>query len=186
MNRPFIAALALLLSSSAALLLSSCGSEQKQAHQFQRVGSQGRVQMIAVDKGLSADDLKTVASKACPSSGWCKVMIWDSPDLAATRLPMTSAQLETQVADYTRNPSSGMNALTVGGIRYGEDGSYQYRSTASKAKTSARHCEGMADAYLGIRAEIQSMGLEGWLTEAADNDAYQAWQAEARRYGCIS
>ena len=61
------------------------------------------------------------------------------------------------------------------------------QAPAKKQLTRAEraHCSAMADAYMGIRGEIQAMGLEPSLEKAADNDAYQAYLAESERMGCF-
>ena len=57
---------------------------------------------------------------------------------------------------------------------------------ASTRRPSKAYCSAMADAYLGIRGEIQAMNLDRQLESDADSDVYAAWQHEARKAGCIS
>ena len=61
------------------------------------------------------------------------------------------------------------------------------QAPAAKRLTRAEraHCAAMTDAYMGIRGEIQAMGLEPSLEKAADNDAYQAYLNEQERMGCF-
>ena len=50
---------------------------------------------------------------------------------------------------------------------------------------SASYCDSLVDAYMGIRNELQDMGLDQEMFELADADAYEAYQANAREAGCF-
>ena len=49
---------------------------------------------------------------------------------------------------------------------------------------SYSYCESLVDAYIDIRNDLQNMGLGDELFNAADGDAYWAYEQEARKAGC--
>lgn len=46
------------------------------------------------------------------------------------------------------------------------------------------YCDALVDAYIEIRGEIMSMQLSSELEAAADDDAYNAYMANARAANC--
>lgn len=80
---------------------------------FQRVGGQGQVDFILVDAQLAKEPqkLKFAAKQYADAhrKDWCKLLIWSDKGKVATRLPMTDAQLNGQVAEYSRNAASGLD-----------------------------------------------------------------------------
>ena len=60
------------------------------------------------------------------------------------------------------------------------------QAKAPLSRAERAHCAAMTDAYMGVRGEIQAMGLDATLEKAADNDAYQAYLAESERMGCFN
>ena len=57
--------------------------------------------------------LRKIADDYCGSGPICIVMFWDNPGLTPTRMPMSSLQVETMVAQYNRNRNTGMDRLLV-------------------------------------------------------------------------
>ena len=58
-------------------------------------------------------------------------------------------------------------------------------ATASPNRPSKAYCSSMVSAYMEIRAEIMTMGLDKQLETAAVDDAYTAYQHQAQKVGCI-
>lgn len=68
---------------------------------------------IVVPKGSSKDEIKTVTTLACGRSRtFCNLIFWDNPGNAARSMPMSQAELDTRIAQYVRNTSTGLDRLT--------------------------------------------------------------------------
>ena len=161
----------------------SCSSESSV------VGTQGMTKFISVEPGLNTEQLQQVATRHCKGESRCYLHIWDNPAKAARSFPMTDAQLESKLATYQRNPSSGRDLLIVGGITVGTEGIAPKPTPpviSKRMPSNKGWCDSLVDSYLDIRAEIQGMGLDSELSSAADGDAYQAWQDVAQSSGCIN
>jgi hypothetical protein len=85
------------------------------AQPWKPVGAQGARQFAVVDKAVAADEttLKQAASSMCKPGKACVVMFWTDEKLVPAKLPLTKPQSDAVVAQYTRNPSTGHEALLL-------------------------------------------------------------------------
>ena len=113
-----------VLAALAATGLAACGADAGNQAQlkYEIVATAGANKFVVAPNAKTPEDLTAVAKRACPGSGWCKAMIWASKEEAGTGFPMTDAQAESQLANYTRNPNTGHDQIIVGGVSYGEKG----------------------------------------------------------------
>ncbi len=81
------------------------------AFQFKRVGGQGDIDFILVSPDLAKDPDKL--RKSCRNfytkSGrdWCMLIVWSDPRKVAHEMPMTDAEADAYIAEYTINPRTG-------------------------------------------------------------------------------
>jgi len=80
---------------------------------------------LVADQALFEATLKTY----CDSKGadFCKVLVWTDRQYVPSSLPMTDAQLNNEVADYSRNKVTGSECfilLSAGGVIYQSDGCF--------------------------------------------------------------
>lgn len=81
-----------------------------------RTIANGNVEIVVVDKDRTADvDVYRLAisqSRACMGvlrgrRNMCKILFWSDPAMTPTRFPLSDAQVNTQVADWTYNGHTG-------------------------------------------------------------------------------
>jgi hypothetical protein len=93
--------------------------------------SQEGIDFCVTDPQLVADQaLFEAALKAyCDSKGgdFCKVLVWTDRQYVPSSLPMTDIQLNNEVADYSRNNTTGSECfilLSAGGVIYQSEGCF--------------------------------------------------------------
>ena len=102
------------------LLLASCSSSVCNNDDYQflgkiDLGSRGATKFLVVNRGATNEEIKGVASTACGSSRFCRLLIWDSKLYAETRFPLSEIAAEKQIATYIHNPSKNFEKLIVRG-----------------------------------------------------------------------
>jgi|AGTN01.2.fsa_nt_gi hypothetical protein len=84
---------------------------------FRRIGGQGKVDFMVASPVLAKDTTKLhkVAKEYANKNrtDWCKLLIWSDGKKAAKKLPMTDAQVNSQVASYERNKATGLDRLRI-------------------------------------------------------------------------
>lgn len=90
-------------------------SREQQAQLLRVVGSQGQVDFV-VGRPVALNNpklLEAAARELCDSTrrDWCQIMIWPSTDVAARRLPLSDAALQSQIAQYSRNRATGYDCF---------------------------------------------------------------------------
>ena len=102
------------------LLLASCSSSVCNNDDYQflgkiDLGSRGATKFLVVNRGATNEEIKGVASTACGSSRFCRLLIWDSKLYAETRFPLSEIAAEKQIATYIFNPNNKSEKLIVKG-----------------------------------------------------------------------
>jgi|GEM_PF-3487781 len=80
---------------------------------------------LVADQALFEATLKTYCDSR--SSDFCKVLVWTDRQYVPSSLPMTDIQLNNEVADYSRNNSTGKECfilLSAGGVIYQSEGCF--------------------------------------------------------------
>ncbi len=84
---------------------------------FECPQSQGNYEFCIVDSQLLSDKnlLESMVKEYCMAkgTGFCKFLIWDDLNYLPKILPMTDLQVNKQVADYTRNITTGIDCLKI-------------------------------------------------------------------------
>lgn len=73
----------------------------------------GSTKFVVIPVTSTDESIRKVASTACVSGLWCKLLIWDDKAKAGTSLPMTDAQVESMRASYVHNPFNGHERLII-------------------------------------------------------------------------
>jgi hypothetical protein len=96
---------------------------------FECPQAQGEFQFCVVDPELVIDKnlLASIVHEYCKAkgTGFCKFLIWDNLTYLPTSLPLTDIQVDNQVADYTKNITTGNDCLKVlsrGSVIYSSEG----------------------------------------------------------------
>lgn len=107
MNRIWIT-----LAAGAALALAATAAS---AQPWRLVATQGERHFVTVDKAEAANPvvLKEAAGNVCKAGKACVVLYWADPAAAASKMPLSKAQSEALVAQFTRNPTTGHEALLL-------------------------------------------------------------------------
>ena len=96
-------------------LLAACspGDQRAAAPAYLETGRQGIVRLIVVtaDVARDADQLWPIAERLRGRDQAIQVMFWTDKALAPSQLPLTGAQLRTQVAQINVNGFSGLREL---------------------------------------------------------------------------
>ena len=79
------------------------------------LGSRGATKFLVVKRGASNEEIRNVASTACGSSRFCRLLIWDSKLYAETSFPLSSYSASKQIATYVHNPSTNYESLIIRG-----------------------------------------------------------------------
>jgi hypothetical protein len=79
------------------------------------LGTQGARSFVVVDLALTGNPaaLKEAASAVCKPASPCVVLFWTDAKQAAAKMPLTAAQNQAVVAQYTRNPATGQDRLLL-------------------------------------------------------------------------
>ena len=77
------------------------------------LGNAGATKFLVVSPTASIEDIRGVASTACGSSRFCRLLIWDSKVDAETRFPLSEIAAEKQIATYIYNPNNKSEKLIV-------------------------------------------------------------------------
>jgi hypothetical protein len=84
---------------------------------FECPDRQGEFEFCIVDPELVVDRnlFESVVDEYCDTkgTGFCKLLIWSDSTYLPTFLPMTDLQVNNQVADYTRNSTTGNDCLKL-------------------------------------------------------------------------
>ena len=102
------------------LLLAGCSSSVCNNDDYQflgkiDLGNAGATKFLVVSRSASIEDIRGVASTACGSSRFCRLLIWDSKVYAETRFPLSEIAAEKQIATYIHNPSNKFEKLIIRG-----------------------------------------------------------------------
>jgi len=71
--------------------------------------------VVSPEVGKNRSDLNRITDKLCKSRDFCVVLFWDDRSKAATSLPMTDAQVNSEVAIYNLNKNTGLDRLLLCG-----------------------------------------------------------------------
>ena len=102
------------------LVLAGCSSSVCNNDDYQflgkiDLGNTGATKFLVVKPTASIQDIRGVASTACGSSRFCRLLIWDSKVYAETRFPLSEIAAEKQIATYIYNPNNKSEKLIVRG-----------------------------------------------------------------------
>ena len=102
------------------LVLAGCSSSVCNNDDYQflgkiDLGNAGATKFLVVSPTASIQDIRGVASTACGSSRFCRLLIWDSKVYAETRFPLSEIAAEKQIATYIHNPSNKFEKLIIRG-----------------------------------------------------------------------
>ena len=102
------------------LVLAGCSSSVCNNDDYQflgkiDLGNTGATKFLVVKPTASIQDIRGVASTACGSSRFCRLLIWDSKVYAETRFPLSEIAAEKQIATYISNPNNKSEKLIVRG-----------------------------------------------------------------------
>jgi len=93
--------------------------------------SQEGIDFCVADPQLVADQalFEATLKAYCDSRGgdFCKVLVWTNRQYVPASLPMTDEQLNNEVADYSRNNTTGNECfllLSAGGVIYQSEGCF--------------------------------------------------------------
>jgi len=93
--------------------------------------SQEGIDFCVADPQLVADQalFEATLKAYCDSKGadFCKVLVWTNRQYVPASLPMTDEQLNNEVADYSRNNTTGNECfllLSAGGVIYQSEGCF--------------------------------------------------------------
>lgn len=80
---------------------------------WQEVASQGLRHFVLVPAAASGDRavLNDAARTLCKAKGACVVMYWSDARLVPTKMPLSKAQAQGVVAQYSRNSATGHEEL---------------------------------------------------------------------------
>ena len=109
-----------LLLSLFGLVLAGCSSSVCNNDDYQflgkiDLGNAGATKFLVVSPTASIQDIRGVASTACGSSRFCRLLIWDNKIYAETRFPLSEISAEKQIATYIYNPNNKSEKLIVRG-----------------------------------------------------------------------
>jgi hypothetical protein len=79
------------------------------------VGTQGMRSFVVVSPADAASEaaLKQAAASVCKAGSPCQVLFWSDPQLAASKMPLSPAQQQAIVAQYSRNPGTGQETVML-------------------------------------------------------------------------
>ena len=77
-------------------------------------GSGGATKFLVVKPGASNEEIRNVASQACGSSRWCRLLIWDSSRYVETRFPLSEWSASNLIANYVHNPGRSERLIIRG------------------------------------------------------------------------
>lgn len=79
------------------------------------LGTQGARSFVVVDPAQKDNPAvyKDAAATACKTGSPCVVLFWADAKQAAAKMPLTAAQNQAMVAQYTRNPATGQERLLL-------------------------------------------------------------------------
>ena len=102
------------------LVLAGCSSSVCNNDDYQflgkiDLGNAGATKFLVVSPTASIEDIRGVASTACGSSRFCRLLIWDSIVDAETRFPLSERAASKQIATYIYNPNNKSEKLIVRG-----------------------------------------------------------------------
>jgi len=102
------------------LILAGCSSSVCNDDNYQFLGkidfwNAGATKFLVVSPTASLKDIRAVASTACGSSRFCRLLIWDSKVYAETRFPLSEIAAEKLIATYIYNPNNKSEKLIVRG-----------------------------------------------------------------------
>lgn len=94
---------------AAAMAISVMGGAHAERVDLELLGQQGDMVMMAVPKSHAGDRayIMRVAEGMCLRKTHCYVLFWQKGQGGARRLPMTDAQVRSQLASYTQNKATG-------------------------------------------------------------------------------
>ena len=85
------------------LALPGCGGKG-----WEETGRQGRMHFVVVEDN-SRELMQDAAREICDDRRSCSVLFWANRAQAATRLPMTDAQVAAQIGRYDLNKNTGFD-----------------------------------------------------------------------------
>lgn len=99
----------------AAVLLSVAAPGALAQPQWKYVGSLGQRQLVVVEASAATDTdlLKQAAAVTCVPDQPCVVAFWSDAAAVPSVMPMSAAQQQAIVAQYLRNPKSGIEELLL-------------------------------------------------------------------------
>ena len=102
------------------LVLAGCSSSVCNDDNYQflgkiDLGNAGTTKFLVVSPTASIKEIRNVASTACGSSRFRRLLIWDSKVYAETRFPLSEIAAEKQIATYIYNPNNKSEKLIVRG-----------------------------------------------------------------------
>ena len=102
------------------LVLAGCSSSVCNDDNYQflgkiDLGNAGATKFLVVSPTASIKEIRNVASTACGSSRFCRLLIWDSRVDAETRFPLSERAASKQIATYIYNPNNKSEKLIVRG-----------------------------------------------------------------------
>ena len=112
MRKLFIPLLGLVLAGCSS---SVCNDDNYQLLGKIDLGNAGATKFLVVSPTASIKEIRNVASTACGSSRFCRLLIWDSKVYAETRFPLSEIAAEKQIATYIHNPSNKFEKLIIRG-----------------------------------------------------------------------
>ena len=89
-------------------LVTAPGHTQSRQKDWQLVRTQGMMKLVLVtkpkerDRSIYQDAIKSL----CTPGEYCYVLFWSSRASVPKRIPMSDAQAQAQVANYTHNPTT--------------------------------------------------------------------------------
>ena len=83
--------------------------------QWTLISTQGVFHLVVIDPVYKTDRqaLTYISKKICTGYDICKALFWDDKSKAANSLPMTDAQVNAEVADYSFNKNTGLDRLLI-------------------------------------------------------------------------
>ena len=103
------------------LVLAGCSSSVCNEGVYEPLGKietgAGVTKFLLVNTGASNEEIRNVASKACGSSRFCRLLIWDSRVDAETRFPLSERAASKQIATYIHNPGRS-ESLIIRGVKF--------------------------------------------------------------------
>ena len=104
------------------LVLAGCSSSVCNNDDYQflgkiDLGNAGATKFLVVSPTASIEDIRGVASTACGSSRFCRLLIWDNRLDAETRFPLSERSASKQIATYIHNPGRS-ESLIIRGVKF--------------------------------------------------------------------